>query len=142
MRRRTLLVVLAGLAVVVAAGAVVLWPPQSLNHRITVENYELLRTGMNRAEIEGILGPPGEYSTGPVVGEVGQWGQVRYMLYHRPASESVWIGDTAWITVEYDSSASAATVQGFSCVRVKQATTDALTLAVWRVKRQWHRWFP
>jgi hypothetical protein len=54
MRRRKLLVALAGLAVVGAAGAVVLWPPQSPNHRITVENCELMRTGMNRAEIEGI----------------------------------------------------------------------------------------
>jgi hypothetical protein len=48
MRRRTLLVALAGLAVVVAVGAIVLWPRQSL--RITCENCDRIREGMSRAE--------------------------------------------------------------------------------------------
>src|SRR6516162_2477131 len=64
MRRRTLLVVLVGLAVVVAVGAVVLWPqPPS---RITRENYDRIREGMSRAEAQAILGPPGDYTTGPL----------------------------------------------------------------------------
>src|SRR5262245_23034627 len=61
MRRQTLLVVLAGLAVVVAAGAVVLWPRAD---RITLENYDRIRDGMTRAEVEAILGPPGDQRTG------------------------------------------------------------------------------
>ena len=61
MRRRKLLVVLAGLAVLVAAGAVVLWPePPS---RITRENFDRVREGMTQAEVEAILGPPGDYRT-------------------------------------------------------------------------------
>ena len=67
MRRRTLLVVLAGLTVVVAAGAVVLWPRTP--SRITLENCNRIREGMSRAEVEAILGPPGDYRTGP--GETG-----------------------------------------------------------------------
>src|SRR6516164_10518508 len=67
MRRRTLLVVLAGLAGLVAAVVVVLWPRPSL--RITLENCKRIREGMSRAEVEAILGPPGDYRTGP--GETG-----------------------------------------------------------------------
>jgi hypothetical protein len=63
MRRRTLLVVLSGLAAVVAAGVVVLWPrPPS---RVTQENFGRIREGMSRAEVEAILGPAGDYRTGP-----------------------------------------------------------------------------
>ena len=60
MRRRKLLVVLAGLAVV-AAGVVVLWPRPD---RITRENCDRIRPGMTRAEVEAILGPPDDYRTG------------------------------------------------------------------------------
>src|SRR6516165_6941322 len=64
MRRRKLLVVLAVLAVVVAAGVVVaLWPSRE---RITQENFDRIREGMSRAEVEGILGSPGDYTTGPL----------------------------------------------------------------------------
>ena len=44
MRRRTLLVALAGLAVVVAAGVVVLWP-RPAPEQITRENYDRIRVG-------------------------------------------------------------------------------------------------
>jgi hypothetical protein len=47
-RRRTLLVVLAGLAVVVAAGVVVLWPRAD---RVTRENFRRIETGMSRADV-------------------------------------------------------------------------------------------
>jgi hypothetical protein len=62
MRRRTLLVALAGLAVVVAAGAVVLWPGPD---RITLENLHEIRMGLSLAEVEAILGPAGDYCTAP-----------------------------------------------------------------------------
>jgi hypothetical protein len=66
MRRRKLLVALAGLAVVVAVGVVVLWPPED---RITEANLERIKEGMTQAEVEAILGPPGDYRTGH--GETG-----------------------------------------------------------------------
>jgi hypothetical protein len=50
MRRRTLLV---ALAVVVAAGVVVLWPRAN---RVTQENYDRIRIGLSRPEVEEILG--------------------------------------------------------------------------------------
>jgi hypothetical protein len=54
MRRRKLLVALAGLAVVVAAGAVVLL--RSRPNRITRENCDRTKEGMSRAVLAG-LGP-------------------------------------------------------------------------------------
>jgi hypothetical protein len=58
-----LLVALAGLAVVIAAGVVVLWPRED---RVTRGNFDRIRAGMSRAEVEAILGPPGDYTTGPL----------------------------------------------------------------------------
>jgi hypothetical protein len=63
MRRRTLLVAGGGLAVVVAAGAMVLWSPTNL---VTEENCKRIHQGMTRTQVEEILGPPGDYTTGPV----------------------------------------------------------------------------
>jgi hypothetical protein len=93
-RRRKLLVALAGLAVVVAAVVVVLWPRPD---RITQENYDRIRVGglwgedwathdnrapvkkgMTRTEVEAILGPPGDYRTG--LGEQN-WGESRETGY-------------------------------------------------------------
>ena len=48
MRRRKPLVVVAGLAVVVAAGVVVLWPRAD---RVTRENFRRIETGMSRADV-------------------------------------------------------------------------------------------
>jgi hypothetical protein len=48
MRRRKLLVALAGLALVTAAAAVVLWPEHDLG--FTAENCRRVREGMSRAD--------------------------------------------------------------------------------------------
>ena len=56
MRRRTLLVALVGMAVVTAVGAVVLW---LRTDSITRSNYDSIKEGMSRTEVETILGPPG-----------------------------------------------------------------------------------
>jgi hypothetical protein len=55
MRRRKLLVVLAGLVVLVAVGVVALWPGQS---HVTEENFSRIRKGSTDSEVEKILGEP------------------------------------------------------------------------------------
>jgi hypothetical protein len=61
MRRRKLRWVLAGLAVLLlAVGGFVLWPRPN---RVARENFDRIREGMTRAEVEAILGPPGDYQT-------------------------------------------------------------------------------
>jgi hypothetical protein len=37
------------------------------NPRITKANFAQIKAGMSRAEVEAILGPPGDYRTGPTV---------------------------------------------------------------------------
>jgi hypothetical protein len=74
MRRRKLLVVLAGLAVVAAAAvAIALWP-QPASSLMTRQNFDRIRQGMTQAEVEAILGSPGDYRTslGQTVDPLGQ----------------------------------------------------------------------
>jgi hypothetical protein len=127
MRRRTWLVALAGLAVVGAAEVVVLWPRQELD-QITQENCDRIREGMNREEVEAILGPPGYYATEPVVALYPP----SISLADRP---SAWTGNKGWISVNFD---------GHDLVRSKSFspnTDGPLEKLAKRIERQWHRWF-
>jgi hypothetical protein len=63
MRRRKLLVALAVLAAVIAAGVVAVWLQPSPPSRVTRENFDLINAGMSQEEVYAILGPPGDYTT-------------------------------------------------------------------------------
>jgi hypothetical protein len=65
MGRWKLLVVLAGVGVVLAAGTVVFWPRAD---RVTRANYDRIQIGMSWADVERILGLPGDYTTAPQCG--------------------------------------------------------------------------
>jgi hypothetical protein len=130
MRRRKLLVALAGLAVVVAAGVIALWPTRP--NRVTRENYDRIQIGMTRAEVEAILGPPGDYTTRP---QTLWWPPWSVGLSDR------WRGDEFAIGLIFDHKRR---------VRVKYCADHivlhldqtAFDNLLWRAKRQWHRWFP
>jgi hypothetical protein len=148
MRRRKLLVALAGLAVV-AAGAVVLWPePPS---RITRENFDRIREGMTQAEVEAILGPPGDYRTRLGDTKYQQGWQTDVDEYEDPTiatwnrllhgggvSVADWVGDTIWVQVFANDARVVARAFGFE----RRRNGHALDNLLWRAKRQWHRWFP
>jgi hypothetical protein len=138
MRRRTLFVALAGLAVVGAAGAVVLWPP---TNRITEENLKRIHPGMTRTQVEEILGQPGDYTSGPVIlqGDGKTIDSLEPEVVLELASRGVWISDSAGAEVAFDDED--------RVVRVDQGTLVPAPLSyvdrfIWRLKRQWHRWFP
>jgi hypothetical protein len=145
MRRRTLLVAVAGLAVVVAAVVVVVWPSQP--NRITQENCDRIKEGMSRAEVEAILGPPGDYSSGPLefaretpgphpTGDFEM--SHRVTLFDTDADRVEWRSDRQILCVYFLRSGVAA--KGFWDVApMAQSPLDAL---LWRARRQWHRWFP
>jgi hypothetical protein len=159
MRRRTLLVALAGLAVVVAAGTVVLWPRED---RVTRANYDRIQIGMSRVDVEAILGPPGDYRTGLGESDFGDdsasrwvgdppgfpssWGLGWFAYPNSLPVEGVptasvqtnWFGDSCRICVEVDD---AGRVRD-SSVHNRRLTQGPLDNLLWRAKRQWHRWFP
>jgi hypothetical protein len=151
-RRRTLLVVLAGLAVV-AAGAVVLWPRED---RVTRANFGRIRTGMSRAEVEAILGPPGDYRTGHGETAYGYMGTgwlpdpppgladaLAWNIFPGQSPEDArrwanWLGDSFIISIVIDESEQVKLKQ----IDPRRRTQGPLDNLLWRFKRQWHRWFP
>jgi hypothetical protein len=128
-RRRKLLLGLVGVAVVVVAGVVVLWPS-----RITPENYERIRVGMSRAEVYAILGPPGDYSTYDAPSY-----EFRCLGPPPPLPMEEWLGNRARIGVFFDGAGNVASARCFLLNPVAQSPLGNL---LWRAQRQWDRWFP
>jgi hypothetical protein len=132
MRRRKLLLVLAGLAVVFcAAGAFLLWVQPS---SVTRENCDRIKAGMSRAEVEAILGPPGDYTTGPRVQIIMESGGLEM---HRP--DRTWNGDEGVFSVWFDGERKVEFTRFHEWTRIDQSPLESL---LWRVKRQWRKWFP
>jgi hypothetical protein len=140
MRRRKLLVALAGLAVTVTGGVVVLWPR---GDRITRENCDRIQEGMSRAEVEAILGPPGDYLTaGPsntTADLFDENGNVR-TVRHDGTVICFWVGDRAIIYVPFDRNGK--TTRSPTLWEAGTLPQPPLENLLWRLKRQWHRWFP
>jgi hypothetical protein len=126
-------VVLAGLAAVVAAADIVLWAPQS---RVTLENFDRIRVGITRAEVEAGLGLPGDHTTGPTRPTGRGYGVDLGLVC---ASVSHWVTDDGSIVVEFDAKGRVCGCAWKPTERVKQGPLENL---LWRDKRQWHRWFP
>jgi hypothetical protein len=142
-----LVLVLAGLSVVLAGGAVALWPQRS--SRITRENCTRIRKGMTPAEVESVLGPPGDYRTR--LGEtnvtedpqdwlldldefdpvVATWSENPIEL-HR---EAVWLGDTLQLLVVLDDTGHV--LEAWTSER--RANGHALDNLCWQVRHQWYR---
>jgi hypothetical protein len=140
MRRRKLIGAV-GLAVLIAVGAFVAWPrPQ----RITREKFDRIQDGMSRAEVEAILGPPGDYTTGPLemrdrLGSVVRFDALGGAI---PATGggvfARWAEDSAYAYVIFDA-AGRVIARDFGPVRrAEQGPLDSL---LWRAKRLWRRWF-
>jgi hypothetical protein len=137
MRRRTLLVALAGLAVV-AAGAVVLWPRED---RVTRANFHRIGFGRvgSRAELLSVLGPPGDFTSGPVA-TAGRFEELASVPSEcvLSGSSDYWKTDTASVYVLAMKDDRAFLVYQ----RENRLPQGALDNLWWRAKRQWHRWFP
>ena len=161
MPRRKQLVALMGLAVVLAAGVVVLWPaPKS---RISIEQFDQIREGMTLTEVEALLGPPGDYRTGPtVVTEVfSVWspglGRCPPGMGPTPLSTGYWRfkwgTDRAevivlvkppddmepWSLAPCESPVGRTISAHFCDMKLEHG---ALYNAAWRLARQWRHWFP
>jgi hypothetical protein len=139
MRRRKLLVVLTGLAVVVAVGVFVPGPSPEPS-LVTRENFDRIKGAMSRADVEAMLGPPGDYRTGPedVAASDGLWEEKIDLGDDPIAAEREWRGDTCTIRVRFNASGTVVGKVSFGSVRADQGV---LTNLLWRAMRQSRRWF-
>ena len=138
MRRWKLFVTVLGLATVFPVAAIVVWPwPE----RIAERNFTRIAEGMRRAEVEAILGPPGDYTTGPTDSPArgGLYLLKRHESYY-PMYDATqeWKGNTAIIRVGFDSANVATYKEYVTGPRVAQGLFDNLLS---HAKGQWHRWF-
>jgi hypothetical protein len=131
--------------VLVAAGVVVLWQWQD---RITQQNCDRIKRKMTRAEVEAILGPPGDYATAPLEDpDPGGIFMSHWRPYHLPLIDrfdgeheiAQWRGDAGIVCVAFSNSGQVVSAGMWPVKRVEQTPIDNL---LWRLKRQWHRWFP
>jgi hypothetical protein len=157
MRRRTLLVALAGLAVVVAAMGIAhaVGTPVAAS-RLTVDNCYSVKEGMTRTEVEAIFGPPGDYRNGPTQLKKDlpatdrnnkgwafgfEFGSGTYYLHGGTKVSERWECDTATLEVYFrrEPPGTIAVLLYDEANRQEQSLFDNL---LWRTKRQWRRWFP
>jgi hypothetical protein len=127
----------AGLVALAGVAAFVPWPRPSRPFLATRQNYDRIRVGMTRAEIEASLGPPGDHTTGPTRPTGRDHGVDGSGLVC--ASVAHWFTDDGWIAVEFDAKGR---VRGWSWRGTKRAEQSPLDNLLWRAKRQWRRWFP
>jgi hypothetical protein len=86
--------------VVIVVGAYKLTRPQP-PAKVTRENFARIHPGMTRAEVMIILGPPGDYMTGPA-----RLNPALVKKAQEAAGErfSVWFGDEGAVRVDFDAS--------------------------------------
>jgi hypothetical protein len=134
-------ILLGALAALLAGGRVALLPRPS---RITPENCHHLKSGMTRAEVEAILGPPGDYRTG----ETGRIEEEEWVVQSDAAenvdtppdsyADALWECDTCCIRVYFGlKGVFLADFAYFS--EGKRSPIDKFLS---RAKNQWHKWFP
>jgi hypothetical protein len=151
MRRRKLLRALAiGLVALVGFGAFVVWPREE---RVTFENYKRIQLGMSQADVEAILGPPGDHATAPVISDTSVWEMPLYdpisqswlsrldcgqrePLPWRDSKKENWNSDALYVGVIFDYSGRVWDRWYFPNTRCEQTTLDNL---IWRARRQWQK---
>src|SRR5579883_2540876 len=150
MRRRKLRWMLVGLAVLLpVVGAFVTW---QLPDRITDENFGLIRPGMSRAEVEAILGPPRDCSSGPL--RYARRSEILYRgsflvedyrlsfwetnLRDEPVEGFEWRSDSQIVNIYFDPPGIVYFHRIDDVVRMDQAPVENF---FWRAKRQWRKWF-
>jgi hypothetical protein len=129
---------------VCAVFALLAWPGPS---PITPENFDRLTPGMSLAEVEAILGSPGDHSTAPwdAPVEVKRIGSVMNLppwARGRGCQHYGWYGDAAGIDLIFTQHQPPdQLIEGRLSrnTRPPQGTLDNL---LWRAKRQWRRWVP
>jgi hypothetical protein len=154
---------LVAILVLVAAVMFLLQPRKD---RVTRENFDRIRDGMTRTEVQAILGPPGDYASGPTglpppppVG--GVWLSSLAHL-HRDARRTfdpdealiaeildravAWEGDAGAIWVRFGRLGTTASASYQSRYRQEQSLQENVlwrtNKLLWRARCLWRKWFP
>jgi hypothetical protein len=136
MRRRTLLVALAGPAVVIAAGVGMFWP---LGDRpgISRRNYDRIVQGMPIAVVQSMMGePPGQ---SPGLQAIQSYEKSSWPAAVWTDHRLTWYADDVFVFVYVDTSGHVTQKELMVPDEVPQGPVENL---LWRAKRRWHRWFP
>jgi hypothetical protein len=122
-----------------------LWPEED---RITRKNFDRIAKGMSAGEVQVILGPPGDYTTGPVCLRIGTCDleEERSVFDdHWTLSDAVlqeWSTDTDKIWVFYSQAGVIQEARHHTWTPCERDRISRLRSLQWQAKRQWHRWFP
>jgi hypothetical protein len=162
MRRRGLIATIAVLVVLFVAVAFVLWPRTD---PITQENFDRIRAGMSRAEVEAILGgPPGDYRSawtdwpqnandaddfncGSVdwrARSVSVRGYEHNYFLHAETNSpghlvtGLWFGNDGCVQVQFSPDA----VDDKDFLPTVKRERGPLDNLLWRARRRWRKWFP
>jgi hypothetical protein len=131
-RKRRILTFAATVLVIAGVGVFALLPQPD---RITPENFDRILDGMSLLEVDSVLGPSGDYTTGPITIVVPEWG------LGVPAKNTYyeWTSDSDSILIGFDTSGEVVDKEHLLVRRLDGSLFDNL---LWRAKRQWRRWFP
>jgi hypothetical protein len=142
-RRTTRIAAAVVLAGAVAAGAVLFASGPS---RITLANFDLIHDGMTLRELEALLGPAGDYATGPTIPQFEFEESV--LSFVREVSKNFgpenrdlatlqkleWEGDDGFIEVWLDSGIVSRCTFTPTC----RAETSTLEFLRWQLERLWN----
>jgi hypothetical protein len=139
-RRLRRVLALAGLAVLLAAGAFVLWPRPP---KATLAAFDRVQRSMTEAEVYALLGPPGDHRTGPTEDPFSGAPLASFFKPPRdqpeePSSERLWQTDEADFRVWVGPNGVSTKSRTFT----SKVYPGTLPNFLWRLERQWHRWFP
>jgi hypothetical protein len=144
MRTRRLRWRLVGLAVVIAAGMVVLWlqitSPRPVSS-IRLAAFQLLKPGMTLAQVTAIIGPPGDYRTMKTEDDLPS-GPEGYFFGRQEGTFGPiegWQSDNARIIVSFHETGR---VQSGEFFPQRPSTESNWSKVFWQVNHQWHRWYP
>jgi hypothetical protein len=135
MRRWKPVAVLVGLVLV--AGALIL-QARLVQNRITPANFARIHPGMTRADVEAILGPPGDFTTRESIILDPPSTDSRYWPAPRRVYED-WITDSNGVEIAFDPATGL--VEEIGRLEVCQSDQPLYEVLLWRVQRLWHRWF-
>jgi hypothetical protein len=143
MPRRKLIGAVAIGLVALAVGALLL-KLSSRPNRVSLANYHCVRMGISQSEVIAILGPIGDYTTGPYERHLSSSGSLlgdkSILSEHAPGYETLpfprstlaWLCDEGEITVEFGP-------EGVVCRKVFWPVYPIGPIE--RAKRLWRKWF-